>query len=306
MFAYGLYPNNFPAGNCVDSRLGGVSLVISGQDNIFHGAIYSNGGVDNSGKNNGAPVGDPNGAGFLFYTDPCAVSKPDATHWKGTITERSKPIDWPVPLPVLTCSGGTVGTTCPAGTIATKVTDSSGNTVNCTNEGANWNAPNNLPAGVYCASQKISVGSNENNGSAFIAPQVAIPSSANGTFVGYPGLYNQYGGLYADGYGSGGVQSSAANVSVKGAIFAPVATAKIPGGGTTLACSGSNSCGFIEAVAINFPSNGGTYQGLGPPIGQTTSTTATIVSTQTFTLPGTTSPGSTGTTTVQQKVRLRQ
>jgi len=309
MFAYGVYPNNFPS-LALCNPGAGVSIVMSGQDNVFHGAIYSNGGVNNSGQNNGAPVGDPNGAGFLFYTDPCVVSKPDATHWigaPGTITEKTKPIDWPVPLPVLSCSGGTVGTTCPAGAIATAVTDANGNTRPCTNEGANWNAPNDVPSGVYCASTKINVGTNQANGAAFIAPAISISGSGGGSsvFRGYPNLYNQYGGFYLDGYGASGIQSSAHNASIKGALFAPTGSIDVPGGGTTLACAGANSCGFMEAISLNFPSNGSTYQGLGPPIGGTVSTT-TIVSTTTVTLPGTTSGGTLSTTTIQQNPGLHQ
>ena len=48
------------------------------------------GGVSNSGVNNGASATDPNGEGFLFYVDPCAVSKP--ANWVGQITKESKPI----------------------------------------------------------------------------------------------------------------------------------------------------------------------------------------------------------------------
>lgn len=306
MFAYGVwYPNNAPS-LALCNPGGGQSINMSGKNNVFHGGIWSNGGVSNSGTNNGAPVGDPKGTGLLFYTDPCIVSKPG--NWVGTITKKTKPIDWPVPLPVLTCNKSgtiTIGTSCPAGAIATAVTDNLGNTRACTNEGANWNAPNDLPSGVYCASTKIDVGTSQKNGAAFIAPSISVPGGGGANYVGYPGLYNAYGGLYLDGYGPSGVQSSAHNSSMKGAIFAPNGSADIPGGGTTLACAGSNSCGFIEAVAINFPGDGGTFQGLGPPIGGTVSTT-TIVSTSTYTLPGTTSAGSTGTTTVQKKIRLRQ
>jgi hypothetical protein len=308
MFAYGVwYPNNAPNPAACNPG-GGQSINMSGKNNVFHGGVWSNGGVSNSGQNNGAPVGDPNGQGLLFYTDPCIVSKPG--NWVGTINEKAKPIDWPVPLPVLTClSGGTTvttGTSCPDGAIATAVTDNLGNTRACINEGGGtWGAPNDLPSGVYCGSGKINVGTSQQNGAAFIAPAISIPGGGGGKFVGYPGLYNPYGGLYLDGYGPSGVQSSAGNSSMKGAIFAPKGSVDVPGGGTTLACAGSNSCGFIEAVAINFPSDGSTYQGLGPPIGGTVSTT-TIVSTTTVTLPGTTSGGSTGTTTLDQDPGLRQ
>jgi len=61
----------------------------------------------------------------------------------------------------------------------------------------------------------------------------------------------------------------------------------------------------MEAISLNFPSNGSTYQGLGPPIGGTVSTT-TIVSTTTVTLPGTTSGGTLSTTTIQQNPGLHQ
>jgi hypothetical protein len=302
MFAFGVwYPNNavLPC-----NAGGGQSIDMSGKNNVFHGAVWSNGGVSNSGVNNGAAATDPNGEGFLFYVDPCSVSKP--ANWVGKITEETEPIFWPVPLPVLTCSDGSVGNTCPNGKIATAVTDDKGNTKPCTNEGANWNAPNDMPAGVYCASSKINIGTNQKNGAAFIAPQISIPSGgSNNVFVGFPGLYSSDGGLELDGYGPSGVQSATHGASVKGAIFAPTGPVDVPGGGTTLACAGSNSCGFIEAISINFPSDGSTYQGLGPPIGGTVSTT-TIVSTTTVTLPGTTAGGSTGTTTLGTNPSLRQ
>jgi hypothetical protein len=164
-----------------------------------------------------------------------------------------------------------------------------------------------MPAGVYCASNRINIGNNQVNGAAFVAPTLSIPSGGGtSTFKGYTGLYNNVGGLLMDAYGPSGVQSSTHGASTKGAIFAGNGPANIPGGGTTLACSGANSCGFVEAVSLNFPGSNSTYQGLGPPIGGTVSTTATIVNTTTYTLPGTTTPGTTGTTVVTQKVRLRQ
>jgi hypothetical protein len=306
MFAFGtVYPNNYPNLAACNPG-GGQSIQLNGRNNTFHGGVWSNGGVGpGPGTGDGAPAGDPNGEGFLFYVTPCTVA---TGNWVGAQTQEASPIFWPVPLPVLTCSGGTIGATCPAGQIATAVTDDKGNTVPCINEGANWNAPDDLPAGgVYCASQKINVGTDQKNGVAFIAPSISLPGggSGNNVFVGYQGLYNTDGGLLYDGYGSAGVQSSTKGASMKGAIFAPTGTADIPGGGTTLACSGSNSCGFIEAISINFPSDGSTFQGLGPPIGGTVSTT-TIVSTTTVTLPGTTSGGSTGTTTLGTNPSLRQ
>jgi hypothetical protein len=138
----------------------------------------------------------------------------------------------------------------------------------------------------------------------------SVQFNAGTQFSGYTGLYPGYGGLLADGYApdsvSGGIQSPDSGASTKGAIFAPQGSAKLPGGGTALLCPNSiASCGFWEAVSINLPGDNSTYQGEGPPIGGTVSTT-TVLSTTTVTLPGTTSPGSTGTTTLQQQIRLRQ
>ena len=82
LFAYGpWYPNNAPS-LALCNPGGGQLIDMSGKNNTFHGGIWSNGGVSNSGQNNGAPLNDPHGAGFLFYVDPCVVSKP--ANWIGS------------------------------------------------------------------------------------------------------------------------------------------------------------------------------------------------------------------------------
>lgn len=311
MFAYGpWYPNNAPSAALCNPG-GGQLIKISGHDNTFHGDVWSNGGVDNPGQNNGAPASDPLGGGFLFYVDPCAVSHPGNWVLPSQITEESTPITWPVPLPWLTCSAGPPGTSCQAGAVATTVTDDQGTVKPCTNlgsSGGNVNVTIDEPAGLYCSSGSINLKADQTNGAGFIAPSISFVSGAQ--FVGDTDLYGAYKGLLADGYAAGtgggaGIQSPDKGASTEGAIFAPNGPANLPGGGTALLCGAIASCGFWEAVSINLPGDGSTYQGVGPE-GPGVVSTTTIVSTTTVTLPGTTSGGTLSTTAITQDPGLQQ
>jgi Flp pilus assembly protein TadG len=173
-------------------------------------------------------------------------------------------------------SAATTGTVMVPGNTITAVTDDNGNTASCTlvngsaDVSTTWTtAPTNLTAGVYCSSQGLTINSNQTNGVAFVAPDISVSQSGD-TIKGNTALYSTEGGLLFYAYGTGGVASTGQNGdSIKGAIFAPLGAARIPGGGTINACSGSNSCGFIQAKTIAYPGSNSTYKGLGPPIGGT-------------------------------------
>jgi hypothetical protein len=164
------------------------------------------------------------------------------------------------------------------------------------------------PPGLYCASSSISLKTDQTQGAGFIAPTIKFVQGTQ--FKGDPDLYGAYKGLLADGYGpaaggGGGIQSPDSGASTEGAMFAPQGPANLPGGGTALLCGAIASCGFWEAVSINLPGDGSTYQGLGPT-GPGAVSTTTIVSTTTVTLPGTTSGGTLSTTAITQDPGLRQ
>ena len=186
----------YPGDPCTGTSAQCTAMHISGSNNHFYGAIVSNAGVQESGGNYGAP---PDGNALLYYgnqIDPakCLVYKPT---WAGPPTAQA-PSDWPVPLPLLTCSNNTMGTSCPSGTWVTKV-----NGVNCTKLPTDKftvdspNDPSGQPwNGLYCATVKITINKTGvtvlNTG--FIAPDIQF-SSGNGHVTGYTGLYSPYGGL---------------------------------------------------------------------------------------------------------------
>jgi Putative Flp pilus-assembly TadE/G-like len=287
-----------------------TGLHISGSNNRFDGAFWTNGGVQDSGQNFGDPA---HGGNAILYYNPaiagsvvgrgCLIT---AANWWSSLSPQA-PIDWPVPLPVLTCSDSTTGTTCPSGTFVTKV-----NGVNCTHlPSAKYtvnsaNDPSGRPwSGLYCADTSITVNqagiSLTNAG--FIAPAIGWSSGTN-SIKGYTGLYSSYGGLLFDAYSdTGGLNMSGSKNSWTGGIFVPNDNAQVSGGGAATPCAGTgdvvSGCGWIEARTIQLSGSDGSFRGLGPTVGGTTTTVTVPVSTTTT--PGSTtviiSPGTTATVT---------
>jgi hypothetical protein len=276
-----------------------TALHISGSNNVFRGAIWSDGGVQDSGQNYGSPAQTPPGNATLYYSNAygavgtsCVVTN---NAWWADI-QRKAPIDWPVPLPTLTCSDASTGTSCPTGTHATHV-----NGVACTYVGDKYTVTTVLAAGLYCAGSQLTVNKAgltiTNVG--YIAPAIQWSSGTN-VLKGYTGLYSQYGGLIFDAYGSGGLNQSGSSNAFTGAIFAPFGNAQISGGGQQAACgsTGTNAaaCGFIEGATVQLSGSGGSWQGLGPIVGGTTTVSTTTVFGTTnagTTVPGTTRAGTT-------------
>jgi Flp pilus assembly protein TadG len=250
-------------------------LQITGTSNRFYGAVVSNSGVNESGVNYGAPDSDPSkdGNGTLYYnqainTTNCKTIKTGAT-W---VAQTPEPIrDWPVPLPVLTCSNGSTGTTCPSTAFATTV-----NGVACNHVADSFVVVAPLPAGLYCAKTSIRVnmpGTANNVG--YIAPTITWTSS-NNRLTGFTSLYAQYGGLLFDAYlgpafAAALVMSGASN-SWTGGVFTPAGNAQVSGGGAASTCAGGGTaaaCGFIEGDSVLLTGANGIWRGLGPGIGST-------------------------------------
>jgi hypothetical protein len=253
-------------------------LQITGTSNRFYGAVVSNSGVNESGVNYGAPNSDPtkDGNASLYYneainTTNCLTIKTGAT-WVGQIPEPVR--DWPVPLPVLTCSDGSTGTTCPSTAYATTV-----NGVACEHVADNFVLAAPPPGGLphlYCAKTSIRVnmaGTATNVG--FIAPTISW-TSGNNSLTGYTGLYAQYGGLLFDAYAGPAfttvMRFSGTNNSWTGGVFTPAGNAQVSGGGAASTCAGGGTaaaCGFIEGESVLLTGGNGIWRGLGPAIGNT-------------------------------------
>jgi hypothetical protein len=289
------------------------ALHISGSNNVFNGAFWSNAGVNESGSNYGAP---PTGDAVLYYG---TTDVPKCLTWKPTWTsvQYHAPIDWPVPPPTLVCSDGSSGTSCPTGAYATSV-----NGVPCTYMGDKYTVKTQLAAGLYCTSNSLTV--NQAGLTAlnvgYVAPSIGW-SSGTDRLTGYtgasgtdPNMYAQYGGLLFFAYGSSGINASGSGNSFTGAVFAPLGNVQLSGGSSLAYCGGvlTNACGFFEGLTVQLSGSDGNWTGLGPPIGGTsTTTTQTITTTTTVvgttdpgttipdvTVPGTTDPGSTSTSTI--------
>jgi hypothetical protein len=205
----------------------------------------------------------------------CFVNQADATI--NQVVGPFAPMDWPLPLPAVP--------TPPSG---------------CFDLGSvsmTFTAGPTHPSGIYCltgATATLTLSSNlaGGNGYTFFAPCISV---SGGTYKSYqppsgpapspPTL------LYASGVdsacGGAAISIQGGGATINGDIFAPNGQVSLQGGGV------SAGTGFIESQTIKITGNSANFQGNGPIVSGTTTTTSTSVSTRT----GTTDPGTTVTTT---------
>jgi Flp pilus assembly protein TadG len=165
--------------------------------------------------------------------------------------------------------------------------------------------------GTYClkgstALLTISDNGGKFTGYTFFAPRIAVASS-NATFTNAPPAAGQPATVF-DAFGNDATarvgrvtldacsQAAPTNcafsmtgqgISVTGDIFVPNGTVNLSGGSGS---SGIGGQGFIESLKLFVSGNFANFNGVGPSVGGTTSTTTT-------TIPGFTDPGTTVTTT---------
>jgi hypothetical protein len=309
-----------------------TALHISGSNNTFFGGIASNGGVQESGANLGAP---PKGNAGLFWGPQyspgnCVVNWPLPGTWATTGSLPRQ--DWAVKPPTLTCSDGntydgthgyldhgqTIYWSCPSGTYPTNVDGVACTLLSTAKFTVNSSTdPSGQPwQGLYCAGGALTINKTgiSLNSAGFIAPSITW-SSGNNVASGYTGdnRLAPYGGLFLDAYSNtGGLNWSGTGDSWSGAIFAPNDNAQVSGGGVTGVCAGfgngtATNCGFIEGSTIQVSGSGGVWQGLGPGQGGTTTTVAsTITTSSTVTIAGTTYGPATQTSTSATTLKLNQ
>jgi hypothetical protein len=269
---------------CTGSSSQKTAMHISGNSNVFEGAVWSNGGIQNPSENYGNPAQTPPGDSNLYYsTTYGAVGTTgvdtNSAWWAATF--RKAPMDWPVALPTLTCSNGSTGTSCPTGKWVTKV-----NGVDCSHlpadkfTVASATDPSGNPwSGLYCATTKVTINQEglALTNAGFVAPDISW-SSKNDELTGYTGLFYQYGGILFDAY-AGDLNFSGSGDSWTGAIFVPLGNGQVSGGGVKGNCAGelADSCGFVEAQTVQLSGSGGVWHGLGPSLDGASTTTPGFV-----------------------------
>jgi hypothetical protein len=187
------------------------------------------------------------------------------------------PIDWPLPLPTPAPPPGCID----LGTVSMTFT-----------------AGPTHPPGIYClrgATALLTLSSDltASNGYTFFAPCISVSG----------GKYKYYRPpsgpapspqtlLYASGTdsacGGAAISIQGGGATITGDIFAPNGQVNLQGGGV------SAGTGFIESQTIKITGNSANFQGNGPVVSGTSTTTSTTVSTRM----GTTDPGTTITTTI--------
>jgi hypothetical protein len=248
----------------------------SGSNSPSMGALVANGGINVQGNTNKSATHIQLGRysetacrQFFGSSTPNPANFPDVSQLQGA------PLNWPIAPP--SPAPPTVCTALPPDNRGNFLIDSAWLTAH----------PN---GGIFCLGNSanstgtltISVNSGTFNGYTFFAPTNALQSNGL-TFSNATPPSGQPPTVF-DAY-NGDLTISGQSLSITGDIFAPKGTMVLSGGGAT---TGNGGQGFMEALKLDISGNFANFQGTGPLVGATTST-----STSTSTYPGTTVPGST-------------
>jgi len=207
------------------------SFSIRGSRNVFHGALWSNGGF-------GAPGGN-NVADELTIGPGCTPSGLSDDSFPTPKTGRTT--EWPVPPPPLLTVDGVQN--CIAG----------GKKASTSSPTQAWKAAN--PPGVYCRDDQFTLSSTF-LGYTWVAPKTIVQGSSPS--LSPASTQPEQIVLYATGTQSDAISVSASNFHFTGGLVAPNGGINFNGSGTT------TGEGFMEAQTIAIPGANTTFTGTAP------------------------------------------